>query len=179
MTEKRAFLVMGPESSGTRLMTQLLIAAGCDGDGDHWQRWDEETPEAPLIVFRRHTPANRTPPWADDNDVIRGLQDLGYTVHVVLITRDWHSTIISQVEAPHAASVEEAIEKIRNAWRRIFANLQPDVDFDVVSYESLVMRPAGTVRFLFQRLGLPAPDPMPRIYDGNEKYYPALEAAVV
>jgi LPS sulfotransferase NodH len=49
--DKRAFLVLGPESSGTRLMTKLLMVAGCYGDDGHVQRLDRDPlPNVPFEV---------------------------------------------------------------------------------------------------------------------------------
>ena len=59
---KRAFLVLGAESSGTRLVTRLLIAAGCHGDGGHQQPFDKwQAASSPFdgkdpIVWRRSYP---------------------------------------------------------------------------------------------------------------------------
>lgn len=172
MSRKRAFVVMGPPSSGTRLLTRLLIAGGCVGDGDHVQRWDYEAPEGDLVVLRRHQPTGRLPEWAEQHgNVITALQAFGYTVVGVIITRDWHCTVQSQLAAPHAADVEEGRQLNMSCWRNIFLNLPDDVDYEIVSYESLAQRPQQVVDVLYRRLGLTSAEPVESIEDANGKYY--------
>lgn len=168
---KRAFVVMGPPSSGTRLLTRLLIAAGCAGDGDHHQRFDNVAPTADLIVFRRHFPDGRVPAWAEGRDVFRALRWLGYSVSVVIINRDWHCTIQSQLAAPHAADVVGAYHWLHDTWRKIFHYLPDDMPFYIVSYESLVQRPQVATAALLKQLDLCPLPAMEPIKDGNEKYY--------
>ena len=172
MRRKRAFVVMGPPSSGTRLMARLLIAGGCEGDGDHEQRWDDVAPTGDLVVFRRHQPTGRLPGWATEHgNVITALQAMGYTVVGIIISRDWHCTTESQVAAPHVADTEEGRQLNMSCWRNIFANLPEGVEYEIVSYESLVQRPQRVVECLYQRWGLDASQPVERIEDANAKYY--------
>lgn len=53
----RAFFIYGAESTCTRLMRRIFIAAGCQGDGGLEQRFDDEglpsAKEVPLIVWGR------------------------------------------------------------------------------------------------------------------------------
>ena len=55
------FLVIGPESSGTRMLAQAFISSGCFGDAGHSQRLDRDisvgkTPK----VLRSSLPHGRT-----------------------------------------------------------------------------------------------------------------------
>lgn len=173
---KRAFFVTGPESSGTRLMTRLLMAAGCYGDDDHEQRLDNAIPDnEPLIVWRRSVPHRGK--WSQVNVALNALQLKGYKTTVIIMSRDWHSMAISQELAPHAVDVDAAQSNIRRAYRHIFACITDTDRFEIVNYEALVQRPVKTVRYLFQRLGLTPPAELPQIYDGNAKYYPAVSLA--
>jgi hypothetical protein len=158
-------------------MTRLLIAAGCEGDGDHGQRWDNEEPQGDLIVLRRHAPHGRPPSWAKTGNIIQSLQIIDYSVFVVIMSRDWHATIQSQLAAPHVTTWDEGLELCRNAWRAIITYLPCDVPFEVVSYEALTQRPFEMVLKLYDRLGLEYQGETEYIFDGNVKYY--REAAVV
>lgn len=174
---KRAYLVLGPESSGTRLMTRLLIAAGCFGDSGHEQRLDDYGLEhaAKVIVWRRSLPHGGE--WPLIPHMVEQLLMHDYEVTAVVMSRDWHSMIISQQQAPHAETVEEAVCNIRTAYGMIFAGLR-GTPFEVVNYEALIQRPLDTFRYLAQRLGLPSVEaPGIYIYDGNERYY--REALIV
>lgn len=172
---KRAYVVMGAVSSGTRMLTRLLMAQGCSGDGDHWQRWDEQPPEGDLIVFRRHVPTRRRPPWAQHPNAITALQMLGYDVHAVIIVRDWFATIES-AQARHWPERAETYRQNREIWRLMFRDLPEGVPFTVVTYESLVQRPAQALAALYREIGLEQIAPVEAIYDGNAKYYEVVTA---
>ncbi len=165
---KRSCLVCGPESSGTRLMTQILIAAGCDGDGGHGQRWDTRDPGSDVIVWRRSFPhAQQWPSIPKMADRMRGL---GYEVTVVVTTRDWYPMCRSQVKAGHVGNVEQALENLQMAYPLIFGGIaMAKVDFVVVSYEGLVQRKRAYLERLMPLLGLPTPEV--ELYDANSKWY--------
>lgn len=162
---------MGPPSSGTRLMVRLLIAAGCVGDADtkDFQRWNELRPDADLIVIRRHLPRAAEPPvWSGPN-VIHSLQSMGYVVTAIIMTRDWHATTASHAKEGYTDDPVFSRVWLRTLWRQMFDQLPDDVDFEVVTYESL-QRPE-TVKALMARLGLDDTAVFEEIIDGNEKYY--------
>jgi LPS sulfotransferase NodH len=168
---KNAYLVTGPPSSGTRLMTRILIAAGCEGCGDHYQRFDDILPTAERVVVRRHYPTERPPKWAKDDNIITALQAKDYTVRVVIINRDWPCTIQSMLNAPHAGDEDEAYQWLRRSWRMIFEHMPADVDFHIVSYEGLAQRPKETTATLLSQLGLNPQCEIEAIVDGNAKYH--------
>ena len=176
---KRAFIVLGIPSSGTRIMTRILVKMGCIGDWDHKQRWDtiepsEETP----IVIRRHYPKERSPSWVrKGNSLIGELLLKGYLIYSIIIIRDWNATILSQINAPHVKNYEEGEIYSQFVLQRIFQELPASVPFEVVSYESLVQRPHQVLKLMQKRIGL---DPVSTeklkeissiIKDGNAKYY--------
>lgn len=170
MTDQRAYLVLGPESSGTRLMTSLLIEAGCYGDAGHVQRWDKNLPDfEPCIVWRRSLPHGGK--WPDVGQLIARLQDSGYTVTAVIMSRDWHAMSRSQVDAGHTLDPAGAIANIQEAYRLIFEAINPTaLRFELVNYESLVQRPREAVAQLMARLGLPEAKGV-HIHDANAKHY--------
>ena len=61
------------------------------------------------------------------------------------------------------------------AYRTIFNGLPWTARYELASYEALVMRPAGTVAYLFGRLGVDVPAQLPDIFDGNARYYREVE----
>ena len=165
---RRAFLVFGPESSGTRLLTSIFVAAGCDGDVSHEQRFDWNPPQENLIVWRRSFPHDHA--WPDVMDMVSQLRSWQYEVKVAVITRDWHCLAASQVQNGHAANRSEATDQIQEAYLRIFTGLKEvQADFMVVSYESLVQRPNESIDALMKECGLPTPGL--DIHDGNAKYF--------
>lgn len=165
---RSAFLVLGPESSGTRLATSILIAGGCYGSADHHQPFDH-SPFGDLnpVVWRRSVP--HAGEWLDLDSLMR--KCTGRTVHAVITTRDWHSTVQSQIAAPHAQDAEESRRKIQQAYKGIFGELsRVRIPFTVLSYESLLLNPIGTQQWLWDELGLQGGDPVV-IRDENAKYW--------
>ena len=177
---KRAFLVMGVPSSGTRLMARLLVEAGCHSDApesrryDHNDFWENEKPKADLIVVRRHIAIGRPPFWARDPNIAKALQMEGYDVYGIVMSRCQTIVEKSMVAAPHAKSIQDARENVQFCWREIFKNMPEDLTYDVVQYESLVKRPRLYLDLLGARWGLEFPNAIERITDGNEKYWEAL-----
>lgn len=172
---KHAILVVGPESSGTRLMTAALIAAGCTGDATHEQRLDESPPDDPLIVWRRSYPHFHN--WPDSRDCIHRLRAAGYDVSVAVMTRDWHCMSSSQVRSGHVPDRSTALAHIRRAYVEIFEAMRAaTVPFVLVSYESLVQYRQAALKRVLAEFGLkPAAI---EIRDANRKYYhmPTLHA---
>ena len=170
---KRAYLVLGPESSGTRLMTRLLIAAGCHGSAEHFdQPFDAGVPEdgPPLVVWRRSVPHNRE--WPPIGSMVIELMAAGYQVHAVVMTRDWYCMARSQVRAGHVDWAGQAYANLRQAYPHIFGSLgRLGVGFTVISYESLVQRPEKVLAVLYQWLDLEPPAELPTIVDANAKWY--------
>lgn len=166
---QRAFLVIGPESSGTRLLTRILIQAGCLGQSGHSQRWDGADPVGDPIVWRRSFPhAGR---WPNLPSIIQRLRDLEYELHTVVTTRDWWAMARSQNNGhQHVSSMEEAFSHIQEAYRLIFLGISvADACYTMVSYESLVLRGRAYLAWLMPHLGLPVPEI--GLYDANAKWY--------
>lgn len=154
-------------------MTRLLVAAGCQGEGDHVQRWDTEPPtNEQTIVWLRSVPhAHQTPNLVR---MVRGLHANAYEVSAVVMTRDWFSTAASQVRMGHVEDRNEADEHIRAAYIWIFSQLsRVGVPFYVISYEALCARPSEIMAHLCAALGLNWEDATitETITDGNSKYY--------
>ncbi len=165
---KTAILVIGPESSGTKLWTQILIAAGCDGDaGDH-QRWDTIDPESNLVVWRRSMPHDGW--WPNVAGLVERLRGLDYDVSAIVTTRSWHAMAHSQAMHGHTESVVHGLHNLQLAYPRIFSGLSAArAPFVMAHYENLVARPHAAMEQLLSPLGLEVPDI--DIYDGNEKWY--------
>lgn len=193
---KRAFLVLGPESHGTHLVTDILLNAGCIGHaGNHvpWQPdnkklirgvkkpweytfptdlqpWDRQLPtvEDP-IVWRRSIPHGKQ--WVDIEDMINILRERRYAVHVVVVTRDPFSAINSQLKWRHVKSLEKGKANVSRAYLHIFQHLsQSKTPYTLVNYESLASYPKAQ-DFLLEQIGLELPERRWPIYDGNRKWH--------
>ena len=161
---KRCFLVLGPESSGTRWLTSILCDAGCWGTASHEQAWDARFPDGlSPIVWRRSLPHGAE--WPNLTAMIDGLRDNHYDVFGLVMVRDWFAMESSQ----RRFRDDDVTTNTQRAYRDIFLALQ-DVPFIVVSYEALLVRPDAYATRLLERLELSQPVTVAAI-DGNEKYY--------
>ena len=167
---KRAILVLGPESTGTRLITRALLLAGCKGSADHRQPFDLELPaNERLIAWRRSVPHNKV--WPDINQMFDSLDGLGYNVYAVVTTRDFFAVTESQVKNRHVPNKVRAIGNICKAYSHIFSELNRiGIRHIVISYESLIQRPTLCLRENFKLLGLHYPGGI-EVRDGNSKFY--------
>ena len=166
---KIAYFVIGPESSGTRMLTKAFCTLGIYGDFKHKQRMDDldfsKTPDR--IVIRRSLPHGDA--WPAIADLVNLMKQAGYNIIVpLLIVRDKDATIKSQLRHAHAKAVPEARANIQfsiDHTMRELANvgLWPVV----VTYEPFVKYDKVREAF-FRSLGLPTP--IMAFYDGNEKY---------
>jgi hypothetical protein len=169
----QGILVLGPESSGTRLITKILMLAGCDGQDSHCQEFDGGLPDpVKPIVWRRSVPHGTE--WPDISLMIQKIEKSGYEASVVITTRSWIPMIQSQIgNFLDIETGEQAIERIRNAYKFIFGHLRfQDIPFFVSHYESLIHETAIAINGMLQFLDL---NPIPKeelnfIYNGNTKY---------
>lgn len=112
---RKAIFVVGPESSGTRMMTQFFVQCGYEGDHGHSQPWDDmkfrEYPD--WLVFRRSMPHGGK--WTDIVGIIQKLEMANYTVHPIFTWRDPRYMALSQVKAGHSGDTDTALDRIARA----------------------------------------------------------------
>ena len=167
----RAFLVLGPESSGTKLFTQILISAGCNGDPENEQKWDNELPVWDVddpVVWRRSVPHGEDYP--DIASMVARLRSVGCQVFAYVTTRDWTSMLSSRI---NAGIINHEISSQRAQWAylHIFSELQHvRVPFAMVSYESVTEYGDEYIKRMLNVFGLESLS-LPEIYQGNRKYY--------
>lgn len=118
---KLAYFVVGPESSGTKLMARVLCECGCYGDSGYSQRLDDlRFQEAPgRIVFRRSLPHGGK--WPPLYRLTKLMDAAGYEVLPVLMLRDWQILARAQVRAGHAQDENEAHSNIVRAYQLILS----------------------------------------------------------
>lgn len=161
---KRAFIIIGSESSGTKLLAKAFSKAGAAGDAWHKQRFDETDPTEPVVFLRRSYPHGGE--WPELAELVERFGKLGYEVQVVVIVRSMRFTMASR-ETRHG--VTNAMERARGALAAIGAQLAATgVPFVWVTYEELVQRPKLTLGWLFDWAGLKRP--LIKVRDENEKY---------
>jgi hypothetical protein len=167
------YLVIGPESTGTKLSAALLRAAGCryvaiEGGDD-----GAELPLAgrPPLIRRSlpwgHPGAGQSRTWPKVADLLSllAVDD----PHAVVTTRDWFATARSQVDRGLVSDEQTAIANIRRAYGEIFATLRElGVPFSIATYEAMVSQRAypGLLLGLLR-----LPPARVEVYDGNRKWY--------
>lgn len=170
---KRAFLVYGPESSGNRLMTRILVACGCYGDGAHRQRLNDwpPPPDIEQIAWHRSVPyGGAWPNLQKQTDMVR---QAGFYPTVLIMTRDWCATAMSQLHAPHVPDIDTGYEHIELAYLHIFgAVIGRGLPYVMVSYEALQRR--EYLDWLLSHLGLEPQQEIEAIRDENEKWYEGI-----
>lgn len=162
MVDKRAFLVIGPESSGTKFLTSLFLQAGCQGDKGHEQRWDRQVPTVSPVVWRRSYPHGGE--WPDLGAMMAQLD--GYEVRVIVIIRSLQFTVESRKRRAVGDVQGRAIEALQMIMGQWQASDLPGV---WITYEALVGKPKVTLAWLFGWCGLPTPAAV-NIFDGNKRY---------
>ncbi len=167
MVDKRAFFVVGPESSGTRFVQRSFISAGCtnrrdwmfnENDGKH--NFNSKTD----IVFHRSIPHQMVIP---ELKFIRlAMENSGFNVIPLLVVRDWHCTVLSQLNRGISKDSEEAEGKIRMAIAKVAVDLP---DFLLITYETFCNQPGFRQWLLMERYGLTKPTEP--VFFENSKYY--------
>lgn len=171
---KRFFLVVGPERTGTRLTTRILINAGCVGSAEHAQTFDnDDYSNVNNVVLRRSMPHNGS--WQEfETQLVRGLKT--HSVMCVVTTRDMYCTARSQVcNIDYVDSEKAAYANIQSSYNVIFSALRKWVSapYVTVSYESLISEHGCWLqKWLYRELDLPVPPSMlGGIVDANAKYW--------
>lgn len=169
--ERIAILVYGPESTGTRLLTRILVAAGCNGDGTHGQRFDTDIPgDEEYIVWRRSFPHARR--WPDIENMVERLREKDYKIFTFVTTRDWYPMLQSQINRGYAKDVNMSFQNAQNAYALIFSKLNKlGLRCAMFSYEALILEPRNYLSFMLSLVGLEPPDNFEKIVNGNKKYY--------
>ena len=98
---KKAYLVLGIEASGTRLLTRILINSGALGQDTHAQNFDIKIPFADdvssPIVWRRSYPHGDLD--VDLSSMTSDLASKGWSPHAFVIIRDAIPSTNAQAEA--------------------------------------------------------------------------------
>lgn len=145
----RMFLVVGPESSGNRLLAGVLIKAGCVGVAGVNQEWADCPPPPGLenpVVIRSFPHGGETPDLTD-------LYESGYEVVTLVTVRHPKAVILSQVKQGHVDSVEQAFDNVQKAYKDIFAAIQGE--FHLIPYEAITHPDRCHLWGVLFALGLP------------------------
>lgn len=184
MDNKQAIIVTGPESSGTKLVTEILVKAGCSGSYEHHQLFDDDFPkfDSPL-VWRRSIPhGNQIPPLVD---IVCKLKEGNYDIQFIVTTREFHAILSSQTKhsdvkfksGPNSRDAM-SLELIQLAYKHIFNCISiHNLRYTMVSLESLILQPRQTIYYLLDFLNIKVKEQVKiEIYNPNQKWYTVDEA---
>jgi len=162
---KRAFFVIGAEGSGTNLLAEAFVSAGCHYNPEHNSRLDDyhfEMMPSPF-VFRRSLPHAHK--WPNLRDIYGMMKVADCNVQPLFIVRDWYCTIQSIIRRNPNYKAGTVENHMRYAVH--FVNTLPI--FIYVSYESFCLHPEFRRWLFVERLGLK--EPTIEINYANPKYY--------
>lgn len=178
---KKAIILYGVESTGTRIFTKLFVDGGVFGDYTHSQRLDKllktkgEIPaDVDYVIIRRSFPHDGQ--WDDIGAMIDRLELNGFTdIRLVIPTRDWGSNIASKKITHHREPAPFNRESprediIRASYLKLFREIiKSNVPFYIFTYEMLIHEPEEFKRWLHVNFKLPKlPDT--EIKNANRKY---------
>lgn len=164
---REAVLVVGPESSGTKMLTEAFVRCDYFGDGGFRQRMDDlqfvERPDK--IVFRQSLPHGAQ--WPDLIAIVSAMQTAGYVVRPVLVFRDKdccrQSQGINQGHSPEAST-----RNIPKALDQAFTELTAVGLWPLTVYLGAFVKSALVRSAFFSMFGLTVPKM--EFVDPDEKY---------
>jgi hypothetical protein len=164
----KAFLVLGPECSGTKMLTEALIKAGVYGQAGHDQEMDnlDFSGRPDSIVLRRSFPHGNA--WPDLTHIIRSMSDRGYAVSPIVMFRDKDYCVRSQLRMSSSATSSDSRARYFWAYRFIFKHLSDCGVLPIVCHYSTFVNERPFRELFFKQLGLPCPEL--ELFDGNLQY---------
>jgi hypothetical protein len=152
---KKAFLIVGPESSGTRALAKIFVESGCVGSYGHSQPFDDPWPSGTEenIVWRRSVPHDglKEP---DLDKMYSYLVSKDYDVCFLVTTRNIDCMASSQVKT-WGYTREESLKNIYDSYIFIFSIIgNMKGNYYMVNYESLIQDEAYILRTLSELIGI-------------------------
>jgi len=181
---KKAFVIVGPESSGNHLLEAILngrseVRTPGDSDEVHTNeillaRLDNEWADAEQVVFLRSMPCDKS--WWFLPDVWKILRRYNFEPFFIILCREPFAMSCSQVSKHTPESVEHAMDNIQRAYLHIFGQilyiraLEGDCPFYCITYESLILHQNSVIKRLREYTGIEC-DPQIQAKDMNERWY--------
>lgn len=180
---KKVFIVIGPESSGTKIVTRLLCMAGCAGDYEHEQRLDKFVYEDGIeigtilgeyetIVLRRSIP-HSSELRPDIQGIGAKFQSAGFEPYWIVVMRDWCCNAKSKVSVGYQPRLETSKKNLVDEWTHIGSIfVEFDGRFYIVLTSCLFTNPERVLGGLEDWVGFSFPNDAKKIvFDADKKYY--------
>ena len=167
MSNKRAFFVVGSEGSGTYMLAEALVEAGCFYIPEEMEQDLERVLKLNIgtdVVIRRSIP--HAGEFIDLYTLAAIMRDAGFDLRIIAIVREPNATINSVFNRV-AQDKEGILDNMHGAWTCISELMQGFVVLPI-TYEAITQS-RGFQQWLFNELELDMPGYS--FYDGNAKYY--------
>ena len=159
-----AYFVVGPEGSGTNMLEEAFVSAGCYRDSRHASGTEPDSSDSQSpLVFRRSLP--HAGKWPDLMHYSALLLRAGFAVRPVIIFRDWNATVQSVLRRNPESRASVIEWNMRKAIREIGNLIYPIY----ITYEAFCFHPEFRKWLFVEKLGLAEPDI--EIKYANLKYY--------
>lgn len=167
----RAFIILAPENSGSKMLTRYFIEAGCIGQDGFVQKFDTELPVPETdIVWKTHNLGTQ-PGTVEIKSVISRAIKAGYEPVVLLLQRDPHALAQGQVQRGFHTDFNEALSLAYNWYVDAFAFLKKQkIIWRLISYDSIVCYKQDYLKEVLAEFQLTHPASF-YINDQNEKYF--------
>jgi len=172
LEDKKIFVVVGPEASGTRVVTRLLIESGCWGSHEHLQPLDcvldgsvkdirEIAKDAQNFVLRRSVPHGTN--WPDLLRLQVLLKSLGFDPFFIVVVRDWFATL---------KACERSMTEMVERWNFIMRFLPSITNFCFFLTSYYFLRPKDAIKSLSYMLKFELnKNVIPKILPVDDKYH--------
>jgi len=166
MTNKRCFFVVGPEGSGTYMMAEALVEAGCSYIANEGNL-EGVLPYCPddTIVIRRSIPHRKE--FIDLYTIASIASQAGYDVLPIGILREPNAVRLSVYN--RAATIKKDVFENMIGAITCMAELGSGFPILPITYEAMIGS-KGFREWLFREIGLPYPSNY-IFLDQNGKYY--------
>ncbi len=163
--DKKCIFILGPESSGSRLMSRTLAHVLDIEDFDDWDGAGPKQNEYHK-VWHESLPAGEVPQFADIDQMIKEhIND--YALYFILTTRD-----ITISESSRMARFAKPLEQVQQETRTALSIMRNLINSDrqtfIWSYESFMFLGKDYLNLLYRFLEIDS-DFMPALIDGNRE----------
>lgn len=167
----KAFVILAPPNSGSRLLTRYLIESGCLGEAGYTQVFDIEVPDSNQhIVWKTHSIKDGTG-TIPLTKILQIIVRLGYEPVVILLNRDIHACALGQVKRGYGGIYENSLKTLQDWYAEAYSFLKKKtIDWMVVSYEAIVASKEEYLEKVFSSYNLKKPTNF-YIEDCNEKHF--------
>jgi len=173
--KRKAYFVLGPEGSGTHMMTDALREAGCYEKPEHGNdplNFNYKFHKMPdLFVMRRSLPHAHQ--WSNIGMIEMKMRNQGrFKVFPILMIRDWNATVRSVMRRDGRRKYHRCEQNMRLAMFMAMTTFPRTLIY--VTYEAFCLS-EGFRKWLFNdKLELPYPEEF-QIHYANEQYYKDLK----